>query len=64
MIITSHVMNDLDEMTSEVLYLHEGKILYHKSIEELKDVTGETRLGKAIANMINSLSQVNNIHTE
>ncbi|HRJ31806.1 MAG TPA: ABC transporter ATP-binding protein [Cyclobacteriaceae bacterium] len=57
LIITSHIMNDLDELATEVVYLHEGNVRYNNSIAELKDITGETRLGKAIAQMIRSLEK-------
>jgi Cu-processing system ATP-binding protein len=52
MIISSHILSDLDELSTEVVYIFEGKIQYHDSLEELKAQTGESRLGKAIANMI------------
>ncbi len=51
-IISSHILSDLDELSSEVIYIFEGKIQYHDSIEDLKSQTGETRLSKAIANLI------------
>jgi Cu-processing system ATP-binding protein len=56
-IITSHIMSDLDDLATEVLYLEEGSIRYENSIEALKDITGEDRLGKAIAKMIGSLGE-------
>jgi Cu-processing system ATP-binding protein len=52
LIISSHILNDLDELSSDVVYLFEGQIQYHDSIENLKGQTGETRLGKAIASKI------------
>lgn len=55
MIITSHIMSDLDDLATEVMYLQEGLIRYNNSIAELKDITGEQRLGKAMAKMIRSL---------
>ena len=55
LIITSHIMSDLDDLATEVLYLHEGLIRYNDTITELKDITGEQRLGKAMAKMIRSL---------
>jgi Cu-processing system ATP-binding protein len=51
-IITSHILSDLDELTSEVIYLCDGKVQYNNSIASLKDETGETRLTKAIAAFI------------
>lgn len=52
MIISSHVLSDLDELCTDGVYVFEGKIEYHASLENLKMQTGEKRLGKAIANMI------------
>lgn len=52
MIISSHILSDLDELTSDVVYLFEGKIQYNNSIESLKEETQENRLGKAIATLI------------
>lgn len=50
--ITSHVMSELEELTSEVAYLESGKLRYAGSIEDLKTSTRETRLGKAIVAML------------
>lgn len=58
LIITSHIMSDLDDLATEVMYLQEGLIRYNNSIAELKDITGEQRLGKAMAKMIRSLENV------
>ncbi len=52
LIISSHILSDLDELASDVVYLFEGKIEYRDSLLSLKTQTGEARLGKAIANMI------------
>lgn len=52
LIISSHILSELDEMSTDVVYLVDGKIQYQNSLEELKLQTGETRLGKAIANLI------------
>jgi Cu-processing system ATP-binding protein len=60
-IITSHIMSDLDDLATEVVYLEDGSIRYNNSVEALKDITGEDRLGKAIARMIGSLEDKKNI---
>lgn len=52
LIISSHILSDLDELSTDVVYIFEGKVQYHDSLTDLKIQTGETRLGKAIANMI------------
>ncbi|MFZ1806672.1 MAG: ABC transporter ATP-binding protein [Cyclobacteriaceae bacterium] len=51
-IITSHILSDLDELSSYALYLDNGSLLYNNSIALLKEETGEIRLGKAIATIM------------
>lgn len=62
-IITSHIMSDLEELAGQVIYLHEGSIRYNDSIQELKDSAGESRLGKAIAKFITDLQHENPVKT-
>jgi len=52
-LITSHVLNDLDEITSDVVYLMDGKIKFYKSMEELKAETSEQRLNRIMACILN-----------
>jgi Cu-processing system ATP-binding protein len=51
-IITSHILSDLDELTTHVMYLQEGKMVFLKDMQTLQDQTGESRLGKAIARIM------------
>jgi Cu-processing system ATP-binding protein len=51
-LITSHVLSDLEGLTSHIVYLQDGKLMFYKSVEELQDVTGETKLNKVIARMM------------
>jgi len=48
-LITSHILSDLDELVTQVIYMQEGKLLFHKGMETLRQETGEERLAKAIA---------------
>jgi Cu-processing system ATP-binding protein len=56
LIISSHIMSDLDELTTDIIYLQDGNVPYNRSIEDIKDITGEMRLGKAIARLITNQS--------
>jgi len=47
--ITSHILSDLDDLVTRVIYLQEGKVLFHKSIKQLRTDTGEEKLSRAIA---------------
>ena len=51
-LITSHILSDLDEFTTHVMYLQEGKMQFLKEIETLYEETGELKLGKAIAQIM------------
>ncbi len=53
-LITSHVMSDLEELATDVMYLSEGRVVFFKPLESLKAETGEERLGKAIAKIMSS----------
>ena len=51
-LITSHILSDLDELTTYIMYLQEGKLEFFKEIEQLREETGELKLGKAIARIM------------
>lgn len=51
-VITSHVLSDLDDLITEVIYMQEGRPLFHKSLLALKEETGADRLGRAIAQVM------------
>lgn len=51
-LITSHVLSDLDDMITEVMYMQDGSLRFHKSFEELRSDTGEQKLSKAIARVM------------
>ena len=51
-LITSHILSDLDELTTDVMYLQEGKMIFYKELAALKKETKEEKLGKAIASIM------------
>lgn len=51
-LITSHVLSELDDLITQVVFMQEGKFKFHNSIEELKLQTGEQKLSKAIAKIM------------
>lgn len=48
-LITSHVLSELDELITQVIYMQEGNLLFHKKLSDLQKDTGEQKLAKAIA---------------
>ncbi len=51
-LITSHILSELDEVVTQVIYMSEGKLLFHKDIQELRQDTGQQKLSKAIASIM------------
>jgi len=51
-LITSHVLSELDDLITEVFYMQDGKLLFHKKLSALKEETGEIKLSKAIAKIM------------
>jgi Cu-processing system ATP-binding protein len=61
LLITSHILNDLDELATDVIYIFEGKLQYNNTIQALKNETNEKRLGKAIVTMIKQKELVSSV---
>lgn len=55
-LLTSHILSDLEDITSEVLYLYEGRVQFHRPMAELAEEHGEQRLGPLIARIMKSAS--------
>ncbi len=53
-LITSHVLSELDDLITEVFYIQEGKLLFHKKLATLKEETGEQKLSNAIAKILSA----------
>lgn len=51
-LLTSHILSDLDEITSDVVFLSEGRLLFSRSIEQLKAESGEDKLSRVIAGIM------------
>ena len=51
-LITSHILSELDDLISQVIYMQEGKLCFHKKIQDLRMDTGEEKLSKAIAHVM------------
>ncbi len=59
-LITSHVLSELDDLITEVFYMQEGKLLFHKKLSVLKEETGEQKLSKAIAKIVSGQDRITN----
>jgi Cu-processing system ATP-binding protein len=57
-LVTSHILSDLEELTTDVMYLIEGKLQFFQSIEELKSRTKEDKLNRALAQVMKQVDKV------
>lgn len=51
-IITSHVLSELDDVVTHILYMQDGKLKLQKEVSLLKQETGKNKLSKAIAKVM------------
>lgn len=51
-LITSHILSELDDIITQVIYMQDGQLRFHKTIAALRQDTGEERLSKAIASVM------------
>ncbi len=51
-LVTSHVLSDLDDLVDEIIFLQDGQISFHKDIELIRQETGELKLARAIARIM------------
>lgn len=51
-LITSHVLSELDDLVTQIIYMQEGNLIFHKQLDELRKDTGEQKLSKAIASIM------------
>ena len=51
-LLTSHIMSELDELADDVAFINEGKVAFVGALAELKRVTRQSNLERAIAEMM------------
>ncbi|MGB5780360.1 MAG: ABC transporter ATP-binding protein [Eudoraea sp.] len=57
-LITTHIMQFVEEMADTIVYLLEGKIYFKGTIKELKERTGENNFDHAIARIATNFENV------
>ena len=51
-LITSHLLSELDDLITEIIFMPEGEVHFHKKIATLLEETNETKISKAIASIL------------
>ncbi len=55
-LITSHILSELDDLVTQVIYMQDGCLCFHKTIAQLREDTGQEKLAKAIARIMQKQS--------
>ena len=55
-LVTSHILSELDELVTQVIFMQDGKLCFHKTIDEIRQETQQKKLSKAIASIMTKSS--------
>lgn len=59
-LITSHLLSELDDMITQIIFMQDGKVHFHKTIDDLLQSTNEQKISKAIAKILKNESYEQN----
>lgn len=52
-IITSHLLSELDDLITQIVFMQDGNVVFHKEVGVLLKETGEHKISKAISFYLN-----------
>lgn len=55
-LITSHLLSELEDMVSEVIFMGEGKLILHKNVTDLKQDTGKQTIAQSVIQLLKQVS--------
>lgn len=53
-LVTSHLMNEMEQLADRLIYVMDGRILIDSTVDELKKSTRSERLGQALLKIMNT----------
>lgn len=59
-LITSHLLSELDDLITQIIYMQDGTVHFHQSIAGLLESTNEQKISKAIAKILKNKSNEQN----
>lgn len=59
-IISSHILSELDDVVSHLLYMNEGELMIYQPVEQLREQSGEEKLAKAITKIFTTTADAKN----
>lgn len=59
-LITSHLLSELDDLITQIIYMQEGTVHFRQTIDDLLQSTNEQKISKAIAKILKNKSNEQN----
>lgn len=59
-LITSHLLSELDDLITQIIYVQDGTVHFHQTIADLLESTNEQKISKAIAKILKNKSNEQN----
>ena len=56
-LITSHLLSELDDIITEIVFMNEGKVVVHQSVEDLKKETNTSKISDGIISILKALKK-------
>lgn len=54
-VITSHLLSELDDIVSEIVFMNEGSVIVHQSVEDLKSETQTEKISEGIVSILKGI---------
>lgn len=51
-LITSHILSEMEDLVSQIIFMQEGSMIFHKSVIELKENTGHDTISRSIFHVL------------
>lgn len=51
-LITSHLLSELEDIVSQVIFMQEGKLVLHQDVNQLKKSTGQNTIARSIVHLL------------
>lgn len=56
-LITSHLLSELDDIITEIVFMNEGKVVVHQSVEDLKKETNTEKISDGIIYILKAMKK-------
>ena len=51
-LVTSHLLSELEDLASQLIFMHNGRVLLHKDVEAIKAETQQPTIAKSILHLL------------